>query len=106
MKKRTDDVRRLEAALFEAGRRRGVPEPGADWSRGVMDEIRRIGPLAVTNGGVPFGRVAWRFAAAACIAAIVLLVLVSRSGLIPYGEIAQFIFEDPSGTVFGEPLVL
>ncbi|MBN1884395.1 MAG: hypothetical protein JW876_02580 [Candidatus Krumholzibacteriota bacterium] len=106
MNETKERLRRLEAALFAAARRRPVPEPPAAWSARVMRDIRRIGPLAAPNNSAPFGRLAWRFAAAACLAALVLFVLAARGGLIPYGEIARILLEDPTGTVFGEPLVI
>jgi hypothetical protein len=92
-KKSVDD---LEKLLFSACRTRQEAAPGAGWRAAVMWEIRFLGAHeTASNDEALFGRFAWRFAAAAGLIALVLLVYVFSSGVVDYQQLALQYFQNP-----------
>ena len=91
--KRLDD---LEARLFSAYRSADHPAASADRLESVMREIRRRGAVETANGvGLQAGLFAWRFSAAACVVALLLLAYVLSNGVIDYQELAMRFLENP-----------
>jgi hypothetical protein len=86
----------LESRLFSAYRSREYRTAHTGWRESVMHGIRRRG-AAEESGGVQqqMGRIAWRFSAAACVIALLLLVYIFSNGLIDYQELAMRYLENP-----------
>ena len=96
MKRQANIIDHLERLIGSVYRGQETTPPGADWNAGVMAEIRRMGRVeAGGNGEALFGRFAWRFAAAACFVAAILLVYVFSNGVVDYEELAMRFLENP-----------
>jgi len=96
MKKRTRMIDELEKRLIRAYRAQESPAPGAPWQESVMSEIRRRGAFrAAANGQALFSRFAWRFSAAACLIALLLLAYIYSNGFVDYQELAMRYLENP-----------
>jgi hypothetical protein len=97
-KKRLDE---LERALFSARRKSGPVRASEGWSEVVMRDVHRIGPLAPEKRDslASFAAVAWRFSAAAGLAAVALLVYNLIHGFVDYGELVAMFFQDPSAFI-------
>lgn len=94
-RKRLDE---LERHLFFAYRAEGDIAPGVGWQESVMDDIRRLQAREARTGGpVPLGDFAWRFSAAACFIALLLLAYVLSTGIVDYQELAIRYLENPIG---------
>jgi len=96
MRKRARMIDELEKRLFSAyGAQEGVPQ-GDRWRESVMGELRRLGPLAIEgNGEAAFGRLAWRFSAAAVFVALILLVYMLSNGFVDYQDLAMQYLANP-----------
>ena len=96
MKAKNKSIDGLEKLLFTAYRTRQELTPGVGWRAPVMREIRLLGAHeTASNDGALFGRFAWRFAAAAGLVALVLLVYVYSSGFVDYQQLALQYFQNP-----------
>lgn len=96
MKRNKKKLDELESRLFSAYRLRGYPETDAGWRESVMREIRGLDAAEAPNGvQLQIGRFAWRFSAAACFIALLLLAYVFSSGIVDYQEIAMRYLENP-----------
>ncbi len=96
MKGHTRKLEELEKGLLSAYRAQEDPKPGALWRESVMGELRRLGPLEVEgNEEVLFGRLAWRFSAAAVFVALILLVYMLSNGFVDYQDLAMRYLENP-----------
>jgi len=61
-----------------------------------LREIRALDATETPNGvQAQIGRFAWRFSAAACFIALMLLAYVYSNGFVDYQELAQRFLEDP-----------
>ncbi len=91
--KKLDD---LESRLFSAYRSREYRETDAGWRESAMREIRGLGAAETPDGvQAQIGRFAWRFSAAACVIAALLLGYVFSSGFVDYQELAMRFLENP-----------
>lgn len=96
MKRTRKNLDELEARLFSAYRAREYSETDADWRGSVMRTIRGLDAAEAPNGvQARIGRFAWRFSAAACLIALLLLVYVFSSGIVDYQELAMRYLENP-----------
>ena len=96
MKAKKKSVDDLEKLLFSAYRTRQEAAPDAGWRKSVMREIHLLGAHeAESNDGALFGRFAWRFAAAAGLIALILLVYIFSSGVVDYQQLALQYFQNP-----------
>jgi hypothetical protein len=97
----TKELDKLERALLRARRRPRTIIVSDGWNESVMNDVRRIGPL-VTEQRASFASLAhtaWRFSAAAGLAALALLVYNLINGFVDYGELALIFLEDPSAFI-------
>lgn len=96
MKKNTGRIDDLERRLYAAQRSREHPPFRGDWRSAVMREIRLAG-IAGSAGEdrLLIGRFAWRFSAAACLVALILLAYVYTNGFVDYQDLAMRFLEDP-----------
>jgi hypothetical protein len=86
----------LESRLFSAYRSADVPAFDEDRRGSAMREIRRRGAVEPENGvEAQVGRFAWRFSAAACIVALLLLAYVFSNGFVDYQELAMRFLANP-----------
>lgn len=102
MKGLREDVQRVEKALISAyrGQERSF-EMSSRLKAGIMSSIGQ----SEVNGGVwdaLFGRAVWRFAAATCLVAVVLLFFAAHSGLDTEYEIARLILDDSTDIVLAQ----
>ena len=96
MKGRPQMLDELEKRLFSAYRAQEDPTPGPLWRESVMGDLRRLGPLAIEgNGEAAFGRLAWRFSAAAVFVALILLVYMLSNGFVDYQDLAMQYLANP-----------
>jgi uncharacterized membrane protein len=96
MIRRKNKLEKLEKALFETHRTGETLEVSKGWHESVMQDIRN--PAILTEERdilTQLGGLAWRFSAAACLAALILLVFVLSTGFIDYQELALQFIEDP-----------
>jgi hypothetical protein len=96
MKRNTGRIDDLERRLYAAHWSRECPPLRGNWRDAVMREIRLAG-VADSAGAdrLLIGRFAWRFSAAACLVALLLLAYVFSSGFVDYQELAMRFFENP-----------
>ena len=96
MKRNRKKLDELESRLFSAYRAREYQAADAGWRESVMREIRRMGAVEAPNGvQLQIGRFAWRFSAAACFVALLLLAYVFSNGFVDYQELAMRYLENP-----------
>lgn len=98
MKSRKVLLDRLERTLLGARRIPRSIQVSDDWNESVMRDIGESTPLTVQgkDSSALFTDIAWRFTAAAGLAALVLLVYNLVLGFIDYGELAVRFLDDPS----------
>jgi hypothetical protein len=96
MKRDKTKLDALEARLFAAYRSHEHRIARREWRESAMREIRLMGAFEET-GSVQqqIGRFAWRFSAAACIVALLLLAYVFTNGFVDYQELAMRYLENP-----------
>ncbi len=96
MKRNKERLDELESRLFSAYRSGDFRAAHAARNESVMREIRRMGPVEAPNGAqLQIGRFAWRFSAAACVIALLLLAYVFSNGFVDYQELAMRFLENP-----------
>jgi hypothetical protein len=96
MKRNREKLDELESRLFSAYRSAGFQAMDAGWRESAMREIRRTGAVEAPDGAPQLiGRFAWRFSAAACIVALLLLAYVFSNGFVDYRELAMRYLESP-----------
>lgn len=96
MKRNKGKLDELESLLFSAYRSREYEAMRTGWRESVMHEIRRMGKVEEPSGiQARIGRFAWRFSAAACIVALLLLAYVFSNGFVDYQELAMRYLENP-----------
>ena len=96
MKRNTGRIDDLERRLYAAHRSQECPPVPGDWRSAVMREVRLAGAAAAAGEDrLRAGRFAWRFSAAACFIALILLAYVYSSGFVDYQELAMRFFENP-----------
>jgi hypothetical protein len=96
MKRQGKRVDALEKLLVSAYRDVGEVHPSSGWDEAVLARIRTLGPIeSAVNGQALVGRFVWRFAAAASLVAIVLLVYLFSSGVVDYQDLAVRFLENP-----------
>ena len=94
LRKRTVDE--LERSLFRAQRSAEATPASAGWQASLMSDIRRLGAFGRENDSLAaYNRIAWRFLAAACTAALILFVFAYTNGFIDHGELATNLLQDP-----------
>ncbi len=98
MKSRKVQLDRLERTLLGARRKPRSMQASDEWNEYVMTDIRKLGPLTVQekDQSASLTDMAWRFTAAAGLAAAALLVYNLVLGFIDYGELAARFLVDPS----------
>ena len=99
MKSRKEQTRRVEEAFKIAYQRRVEIPFGPAWENNVMRAVRRV---AVPSPKKYFdfeglGHLVWRFTAATCFFALVLMVYAMISEQGAASEVARLFFEDPLG---------
>jgi hypothetical protein len=96
MRLKDDDIKKIERVLAEAHHTRQAPSLGAGWTRHVMEEILHR-PVSVENrqcldeGTDQF---IWRFAAIACLCALIFTGSIVMYGNASTTEIAGSLSED------------
>ena len=96
MSERKRRVEEIEKILFRAHRAAAAIRPSDEWQRALMSEVRRLGPLGVEDAAVAaYNRVAWRFLAAACAAALILFVFAYTNGFVANKDLAMSLLQDP-----------
>jgi len=96
MKRNRKKLDELESRLFSAYRSGDYQALHASSRESVMREIRRMGAVEAPNDvQLQIGRFAWRFSAAACLIALLLLVYVFSNGFVDYQELAMRYLENP-----------
>lgn len=99
MKSRKQQISRVEEAFKTAYQKKAEVPFGPAWQDHVMRAIRRSGvPLPKKYFDFEgFGHLVWRFTAATCFFALVLMVyaIISEQGTA--SEVTRLFFEDPLG---------
>jgi hypothetical protein len=96
MSRRKRYVEEIEKILFRAHLATGAIPAGDAWQRSLMGEIRRLGPLGREDVTVAaYNRLAWRFMAAACAAALILFVFAYTNGFVDNRDLAMSLLQDP-----------
>lgn len=96
MKRNKEKLDELESRLFSAYRSGDKRAARTGWHESVMRDIRRMGAVEAPNGvQLQIGRFAWRFSAAACIVALLLLAYMFSNGFVDYRELAMRYIENP-----------
>jgi hypothetical protein len=96
MKRNRKELDELESRLFSAYRSADCRAMDASSRESVMRAIRRMGAAEASNGvQMQIGRFAWRFSAAACVVALLLLAYVFSNGFIDYQDLAMRYLENP-----------
>ncbi len=97
-------VERIERALWNAGRSSApfagglVITGGADWSDGVMAEIRRIGPLAAPSPArVHESATVWPWATAIAACLMIAIAGYALSNMHTDAVMAGLFLDDPAG---------
>ena len=97
MKPRTDQIDKMEAAFRAAHGRETPVSVSSAWDEKVMRSVRRL--RVQPTGGIldweALGRVVWRFAAATCTIALILMAYVMAGDPGGTTEVARLFFEDP-----------
>jgi len=96
MKKDDEKIKKLEQAVKKTYMNQQAREAPESWSSRLMFQIKREKQdekLFYES----MSRSVWRFAYIAATAAVVLTILVARTGFTPETEIAQAFLEDPAG---------
>lgn len=89
-------VEELEKVLFRAYRAAGAIPASDEWQRSLMSDVRRLGPLGREDATVAaYNRLAWRFLAAACAAALILFVFAYTNGFVDHKDLAMSLLQDP-----------
>ena len=91
MKMDFESVSRIEEGLRQAYAARAPLEPGVEWQRQVMRDIRGAAAVSAVETGV------WQFAWASSAAAVVLIAVALYTGMVPDFEVAWMLGGDPSG---------
>ncbi len=96
MSQRKRYLEEIEKLLFRAHRAAVAIQPGDEWQRALMSDIRRLGPLGGEETAVTaYNRIAWRFLAAACAAALVLFVFAYSNDFGASRDVAVSLLQDP-----------
>ena len=96
MKRNRRKLDELESRLYSSYRSQERRAAHAGWRESVMREIRRRGTVESSNGvQLQIGRFAWRFSAAACVVALLLLAYVFSNGFVDYQDLAMRYLENP-----------
>lgn len=98
------DIERIEKKLFAAWER-SEANPGEDWRRKLMDDIRRNAEAEYTGEEI-FGTTAWHFAIAAGIAAFLLIAYSFYQGILMDMDLSTLFALDPGGTMLSPPFGL
>ena len=92
MKTDFNAMERMENQLRQAHAvRTAVADPGVEWQRQVMRDIRGAAAVSAVETGV------WQFAWASSAAAVVLIGVALYTGMVPDFEVAWMLGGDPSG---------
>jgi hypothetical protein len=96
MKSLKENYQKLINALSAAYRNKEHIEVSDRWQIDVMRDIRRLGPLNAKASSFLFAdRFVWRFAAVACMIALMLSIYVVYTGLNPEAEIVNLFLDNP-----------
>ena len=87
----SESIDRVEEGLRRAYPVQTAVEPGLEWQRQVMRDIRGAAAVSAVETGV------WSFAWATSTAAVVLIAVALYTGLVPDFEVAWMLGGDPSG---------
>lgn len=97
---RTEDA--LKTAYIKGQEIKATPI----WHAQVMTDILNLEAAKEQNSDSIFSqRIVWRFAAAACLVALILSLYTLNSGINPDYVMAQLFFEDPAGFVTTQPFI-
>ncbi|MDA8163507.1 MAG: hypothetical protein M0017_00550 [Desulfobacteraceae bacterium] len=102
-----NDMRKVEEALARFHRRPIDADPGDFWQARVMSLLLKEGQAASATGkkNRPPGRVAWRFAMAASLAAVLMVGYAVQTDMKAQDEVAELSITAPSAldiaTAFG-----
>ena len=107
MRRRREEIDRVERSLRKAWKERGTGRLPSGWRAEVMDEILSLPPEAKSGAETPWyeGRSVWRFAAAAAAIVVLFAVYVWRADITGISELAIMMFEDPAGFILSPPFV-
>ncbi len=93
-------VEEIEKILFRAHRAAIAISASDEWQRALMLDIRRLGPLGQEDAAVAaYNRVAWRYLAAACAAALVLFAFAYTNGFVANRDLAMSLLQDPLASI-------
>ncbi len=99
MKSRKQQIRRVEEAFKAAYRKKAEIPLGPAWENHVMRAVRGLSVPSPKKyfDFEGFGHLVWRFTAATCFFALVLMVyaIISEQGTA--SEVTRLFFEDPLG---------
>jgi len=99
MKSRKQQIRRVEEAFKAAYQKKAEVPFGPAWENHVMRAVRRI-PVSLPRKYFDFegfGHLVWRFTAATCFFALVLMAYAMLSEQGTASEVTRLFFEDPLG---------
>ena len=75
-------LEKIEATLFEAGRRTGSAAPAGAWQSDLMRRIRQTGPLnAMKEAEAAYGWLVWKVALPVAACAVALCIVVASTGV-------------------------
>jgi hypothetical protein len=97
MKPRADQIDKLEAAFKAAHGKEVSISVGPAWEEKVMRAVRRLDvqPAGGLLDPEALGHLVWRFAAATCVVALILMAYTMAGDLGGTSEVARLFFEDP-----------
>jgi hypothetical protein len=97
MKPRTDQIDKIEAAFRAAHGQEIAVSVSPAWEEKVMRAVRRLNVQPA--GGIldleALGHLVWRFAAATCLVALILMAYTMAGDPGGTSEVARLFFEDP-----------
>ena len=105
-----DKVKLLERALISVYRKEKEEEirVSAGWQSRLMRHIRQLGPSiakAALNSETLFNRLVWRFAAAASLVCLILVIFFFSfaRGIIPEYDLVTTFMDDPDSLIISQP---
>lgn len=104
MEKDKAKIQRAEQLLKDAYRVQRELPMSSQWHDKVMAHVRRIIIAPSVPDNVRSVAIVWRFAAAACICALVLLFYSFNTGIGPEYEAVRIFLDDPVGLVIPQSL--
>lgn len=100
--KRNGKKENIERSLRDIHNMRQEIPVSSEWHEKVMAHVRRLGALPYYRNDAGDAAMVWRFAAAASMSALILLLYSFNAGIGPEHETARIFLNDPLGFIVSQ----